>query len=37
MITHNSIGYGGRLGNQLFQLSALLGVAYKNNYIVLEK
>jgi hypothetical protein len=33
MITHNSIGYGGRLGNQLFQLSALLGVAYKNNYI----
>lgn len=32
MITFNNIGYGGRLGNQLFQLAALLGLSYKKNY-----
>lgn len=32
MITFNNIGYSGRLGNQLFQLAALLGVTKKNNY-----
>lgn len=33
MITFNNIGYSGRLGNQLFQLAALLGTSKKNNYI----
>jgi hypothetical protein len=32
MITFNNIGYGGRLGNQLFQLAALIGLSYKKNY-----
>jgi len=29
MITHKSIGYSGRLGNQMFQYAALLGIANK--------
>ena len=33
MITFNTIGYAGNLGNQLFQLSALLGTSKKNNFI----
>lgn len=33
MITFNNIGYSGRLGNQLFQLAALLGTSKKNNYV----
>jgi hypothetical protein len=33
MITFNNIGYSGRLGNQLFQLAALLGTSMKNNYV----
>jgi len=33
MITFNNIGYSGRLGNQLFQLAALLGTSNKNNYV----
>lgn len=32
MITHKSIGYNGRLGNQMFQYAALKAVALKNNY-----
>jgi len=32
MITHNSIGYSGRLGNQMFQYAALKSIALKNNY-----
>ena len=35
MITNLKIGYGGRLGNQMFQYAMLLGVASKNNYQVL--
>ena len=34
MITFNNIGYAGRLGNQMFQIAALYGLAYKNNYAV---
>lgn len=33
MISINNIGYDGRLGNQLFQISALFGIAYKNNFV----
>jgi len=32
MITHKSIGYSGRLGNQMFQYATLKSVALKNNY-----
>lgn len=32
MITHKSIGHSGKLGNQMFQYSALKAVALKNNY-----
>lgn len=32
MITFNNIGYTGNLGNQLFQLAALLGTTKKNNF-----
>ena len=31
MISINNIGYDGRLGNQLFQIAALFGIAQKNN------
>lgn len=40
MITTNSIGYFGKLGNQMFQYACLYGVAQKNGYsygIPLEK
>lgn len=33
MISINNIGYDGRLGNQLFQIAALFGIAQKNNFI----
>jgi hypothetical protein len=33
MISINNIGYDGRLGNQLFQIATLFGVAHKNNFI----
>lgn len=37
MITNNLFNKGGRLGNQMFQYAALLGVKYKKGYdIVLE-
>lgn len=32
MITHKSIGHSGKLGNQMFQYSALKSIALKNNY-----
>ena len=32
MITHKSIGYSGRLGNQMFQYAALKAIALKNKY-----
>ena len=32
MITMNDIGLNGRLGNQMFQYAALLGIAKKNNF-----
>jgi hypothetical protein len=32
MITHKSIGYSGRLGNQMFQYAALKATALKNKY-----
>ena len=32
MITHKSIGYSGRLGNQMFQYAALKAIALKNHY-----
>jgi hypothetical protein len=32
MITNLKIGYGGRLGNQMFQYAMLMGVASANNY-----
>lgn len=32
MITNLEIGYNGRLGNQIFQFAALLGIANKNGY-----
>jgi len=32
MITHKSIGYNGRLGNQMFQYATLKSIALKNNY-----
>lgn len=32
MITMNEIGLNGRLGNQMFQYAALLGIARKNNF-----
>ena len=32
MITHKSIGYSGRLGNQMFQYATLKAVALKNKY-----
>ena len=34
MITNSKIGYGGRLGNQMFQYAMLLGVANKTGYEV---
>ncbi len=32
MIIHKSIGYSGRLGNQMFQYAALKAISLKNNY-----
>ena len=32
MITFNTLGGHGQLGNQMFQYASLLGVKYKNNY-----
>jgi len=32
MITHKNIGYGGRLGNQMFQYAALKSVALENSF-----
>ena len=32
MITHKSIGYSGRLGNQMFQYATLKAIALKNHY-----
>lgn len=32
MITHKSIGYSGRLGNQMFQYAVLRALALRNNY-----
>ena len=32
MITHKSIGYSGRLGNQMFQYAALKALALRNGY-----
>jgi hypothetical protein len=32
MITHKSIGYSGRLGNQMFQYAALKSLALKNGF-----
>ena len=38
MITNNLFNKGGRLGNQMFQYAALLGLKYKKGYdIVLEE
>lgn len=34
MISNTNIGYNGRLGNQMFQFAALIGIADKNNYEV---
>ena len=32
MITHNSIGYSGRLGNQMFQYAALKAVSLETGF-----
>ena len=32
MITHRSIGYQGRLGNQMLQYASIIGIAKKYNY-----
>ena len=32
MITHNSIGYTGRLGNQMFQYAALKSISLETGY-----
>ena len=32
MITHNSIGYNGRLGNQMFQYAALKALSLKTKF-----